>query len=39
MTMYRDNPDPGRDTVMSGPLQGLSNADLAGLAHYLATSR
>ena len=38
MKMYRDKPDPGRDTLMSGPLQGLSDADLAQLAHYLATT-
>ena len=36
MKMYRDKPEPGRDTLMSAPLQGLKDSDLAGLAHYLA---
>ncbi len=36
MKMYRDKPDPGRDTAMSAALHGLSNDDLAHLAHYLA---
>jgi cytochrome c553 len=38
MKMYRDRPDPGRDTAMSAALYGLTDADLAGLAHYLATT-
>lgn len=37
MTQLRDAPGPGRDTVMAATLRGLSNADLAALAHYLAT--
>ena len=34
MKMYRDNPAPGRDTAMSGPLRGMSDAELQNLAHY-----
>jgi cytochrome c553 len=33
---FRDKPGPGRDTLMSGPLQGMSDVDLANLAQYLA---
>ena len=36
MRMYRDKPDPGRDTAMSAALHGLKDADLENLAHYLA---
>ncbi len=36
MRMYRDKPDPGRDTAMSAPLHGLRDVDLDHLAHYLA---
>lgn len=36
MRMYRDKPDPGRDTAMSAVLYGLKDADLDSLAHYLA---
>ncbi len=36
MKMYRDNPAPGRDTLMSAPLQGMKDADLDSLAHHLA---
>jgi cytochrome c553 len=36
MKMYRDKPDPGRDTAMSAALFGLKDADLAALAHYLS---
>ena len=36
LKMYRDNPAPGRDTLMSGPLMGMTDADLDGLAHHLA---
>lgn len=36
MTQFRDNPGPGRDTIMSAALYGLTDADLANLAHYLA---
>lgn len=39
MTQLRDNPGPGRDTIMASTLRGLSNADLGALAHYLATFR
>ncbi|MGZ8993408.1 MAG: c-type cytochrome [Burkholderiaceae bacterium] len=37
MKQFRDNPGPGRDTIMAAVLHGLSDADLANLAHYLAT--
>jgi cytochrome c553 len=37
MKQFRDNPGPGRDTIMAAVLRGLSDADLANLAHYLAT--
>jgi cytochrome c553 len=37
MTQLRDNPGPGRDTIMASTLRGLSDADLGALAHYLAT--
>ena len=36
MRQFRDNPGPGRDTIMAAALYGLSDADLANLAHYLA---
>ena len=36
MKQFRDNPGPGRDTIMSAALYGLSDADLANLASYLA---
>jgi cytochrome c553 len=36
LKMYRDNPAPGRDTLMSGPLQGMKDAELENLAHHLA---
>ncbi len=36
MTQFRDNPGPGRDTIMAATLRGLSDADLANLAHYLS---
>ena len=39
MKQFRDNPGPGRDTIMSASLYGLSDADLTNLAHYLATVR
>lgn len=35
MKQFRDNPGPGRDTIMAAVLQGLSDVDLANLAHYL----
>jgi cytochrome c553 len=37
MKQFRDNPGPGRDTIMAATLRGLSDADLAALAHYMAT--
>ena len=37
MKEFRDNPGPGRDTIMAAALHGLNNADLANLAHYLAS--
>jgi cytochrome c553 len=37
MTQLRDNPGPGRDTIMAATLRGLSDADLGALAHHLAT--
>ncbi len=36
MKQFRDNPGPGRDTIMAATLRGVSDADLANLAHYLA---
>lgn len=39
MKQFRDNPGPGRDTIMAASLYGLSDADLTNLAHYLATFR
>jgi cytochrome c553 len=37
MKQFRDNPGPGRDTIMASTLRGLSDADLAVLAHYFST--
>jgi cytochrome c553 len=39
MKQLRDNPGPGRDTIMASTLRGASDADLAALAHHLATSK
>jgi cytochrome c553 len=39
MKQFRDNPGPGRDTIMAASLRGLTDADLASLAHYLAAFR
>ena len=36
LKMYRDNPSPGRDTLMSAPLKGMKDVELENLAHYLA---
>lgn len=36
MEEYRDKPGPGRDTVMTNALGGLSNQHLDDLAHFLA---
>ncbi|HZY16838.1 MAG TPA: c-type cytochrome [Ramlibacter sp.] len=38
MKQFRDNPAPGRDTIMASALFGLKDADLADLAHFLAHS-
>lgn len=37
MKQFRDHPGPGRDTIMAATLRGLSDADLANLAHYFST--
>jgi len=34
---FRDSTRPGSDTIMSGPVAGLSDADLTALAHYAAS--
>jgi cytochrome c553 len=39
MRQFRDNPGPGRDTIMASTLRSLSDAELADLAHYLAHAR
>jgi len=39
MKQFRDNPGPGRDTIMAATLRGMSDQDLANLAHYLASFR
>ncbi len=39
MKQFRDHAGPGRDTIMSASLYGLRDADLANLAHYLASYR
>jgi cytochrome c553 len=36
MKQFRDNPGPGRDTIMAATLRGLSDGDLDKLAHHLA---
>lgn len=36
MEEYRDRPGPGRDTVMTNALLGLTNEQLTDLAHFLA---
>ena len=36
---FRDNPGPGRDTIMAATLRGMSDTDLVNLAHYFATYR
>jgi cytochrome c553 len=36
MKQFRDNPGPGRDTIMAATLRGLSDADVSNLAHYFA---
>ena len=37
MKQFRDHAGPGRDTIMAAVLYGLNDADLASLAHFLAT--
>lgn len=37
MKMFRDAPQPGRDTIMTQALQGMSDQDIANVAHFLAT--
>ncbi len=39
LTQFRDHAGPGRDTIMSATLLGMTDAELADLAHYLASSR
>ena len=36
MKQFRDNPGPGRDTIMAATLRGLGDGELAQLAHFLA---
>jgi cytochrome c553 len=38
MQQLRDRPGPGRDTLMTATLAGLTDGDLAALAHYLSTA-
>jgi cytochrome c553 len=39
MKQFRDHPGPGRDTIMAATSLGMTDADLAELAHYLASTR
>lgn len=39
MKQFRDHPGPGRDTIMASTLRGLSDTQLADLAHHLAHHR
>jgi len=39
MLAYRDNRRVGSDTMMSGVLYGVSDADIRALAHFLSRSR
>jgi cytochrome c553 len=39
LRMFSSGVTPGRDTMMSAALHGLSDADLVDLAHYFATLR
>jgi cytochrome c553 len=36
MQQLRDNPGPGRDSIMAAALHGLKDGDIADLAHFLA---
>jgi cytochrome c553 len=38
MRQLRDHPGPGRDTIMAASLRGLTDRDLADVAHFLALS-
>lgn len=39
LKQFRDDPGPGRDTIMAATLLGMRDDDLRDLAHYLASSR
>jgi len=39
LKQFRDHAGPGRDTIMSATLLGMSDGELSDLAHYLASSR
>lgn len=39
MKQFRDHPGPGRDTIMAATLYGVSDGELADLAHFLAHFR
>jgi len=39
LKQFRDHAGPGRDTIMSATLLGMSDRDLEDLAHYFAVSR
>jgi cytochrome c553 len=39
MKQFRDNPGPGRDTIMAATLRGIGDADLERLAHYFAQAK
>ena len=39
LKQFRDHPGPGRDTIMSATLMGMTDRDLEDLAHYFAVSR
>jgi cytochrome c553 len=36
MKQFRDNPGPGRDTIMSASVHGLKDNELSDLAHFLS---
>ena len=37
MKEFRDNPRPGADTAMRAVVIGVTDADIAALAHYAAS--
>ena len=39
MTVMRDKPPPGTDTIMNATLHGVSNEELMALAHFLSQLR